>query len=282
MASALNDVDCWTQLARRWLAQGSLPHYAPPREVLDHYAAALPARTQAAIRPRLLVLGATPALADLGLQHGMQVLRVDQCAAMFEAAALHEQAIDRSREQKIRADWADLSPLESGSIDAVIGDCALNNVLHAAMPDILRELARVLRPGGGYALRQVVRPETPLHIKELTARRRAGELSLPAFRNAVRHLCFDGSAFEAATHVRDAAVVFAMVDAAQADGLLDEAESAVLRDTRSTLRLTTYLDSTQRELLEQWLGLCVVHVTGDVPAALSPTRMYVGRRSAAA
>lgn len=282
MASALNDVDCWTQLARRWLAQGALPHYAPPREVLDHYAAALPAGTQPSTPSRLLVLGATPALADLGLQHGMQVLRVDQCAAMFEAAALHEQAIDRSREQKIRADWADLSPLESGSIDAVIGDCALNNVLHAAMPDILRELARVLRPGGGYALRQVVRPETPLHIEELTALRRAGRLSLPGFRNAVRHLCFDAAAFEAATHVRDAAVVFAMVDAAQADGLLDEAESAVLRDTRSTLRLTTYLDSTQRELLEQWLGPCVVHVTGDVPAAWSPTRMYVGRRSLAA
>ncbi len=285
MHSALNDVDCWTQLARRWLAQGSLPHYSPPRDVLDHFAialAALPVAAPAATRPCLLVLGATPSLADLGLRHGMQVLRVDQCAAMFEAASMHEEVRDRSLEQKIQADWSDLSALQAGSIDAVLGDCALNNVLHAAMPDILRELARVLRPGGHYALRQVVRPETPWRIAELTALHRAGTLPLPAFRNALRHCCFDESAFDAATHVRDAAVVFAMVDAAHAEGLLDEAEFAVLRDTRSTLRLTTYLDSTQRELLEQWLGPCVVHVTGDVPAALAPARMYVGRRGPAA
>jgi SAM-dependent methyltransferase len=284
-ASALNDVDCWTQLAHKWLAQGSLPHYAPPREVLDHYAAALTALTASAPATtprRVLVLGATPSLADLGLRHGLQVLRIDQCAAMFEAARMHEEVRDRSGEQKIEADWADLSSLRTGSIDAVIGDCALNNVRHAAMPDILRELARVLTPGGHYALRQVVRPEPPPQIAGLTALQRAGRLSLPAFRNAVRHGCFDDAAFDATTHVRDAAVVFAMVDAAHADGLLEDAEYAALRDTRSTLRLTTYVDSVQRALLEQWLGPCVVHVPRGVPAALALVRMYVGKRSQAA
>jgi hypothetical protein len=69
-----------------------------------------------------------------------------------------------------------------------------------------------------------------------------------------------------------------MVDAARAQGLLDDTEFAVLTDTRSTLRLTTYLDAAQRELLAQWLGPCEVHVTGGVPATLSATRMYVGRR----
>lgn len=283
-STALNDVECWTQLARKWLAQGSLPHYAPPRDVLDRYSAVLAelsAAASAAPRPRVLVLGATPALADLGLRHGLQVLRADQCAAMFEAAALHEQVRDRSLEQKLEADWGELAVLPAGSIDAVLGDCALNNVRHAAMPDILRELARVLRPGGHYALRQVVRPETPPRITELTALRRAQQLSLPAFRNAVRHCCFDEVAFDATTHVRDAAVVFAMVEAARAEGVLDDAEYAVLCDTRSTLRLTTYVDATQRELLEQLLGPCVAHVTGGVPVALAPTRMYLGRRAPA-
>ena len=282
-ASALNDVQCWTQLAHKWLAQGYLPHYAPPRDVLDHYAATLTALTASQATPRrVLVLGATPSLADLGLRHGLQVLRIDQCAAMFEAARMHEEVRDRSAEQKIEADWANLSALQSGSIDAVIGDCALNNVRHAAMPDILRELARVLAPGGHYAMRQVVRPEQPLRIEELAALHRAGRLALPALRNAVRHGCFDDVAFDATTHVRDAAVVFAQVDAARADGLLDDAEYAALRDTRSTLRLTTYTDATQRALLEQWLGPCVVHLTGGVPAALALVRMYVGRRDQAA
>jgi SAM-dependent methyltransferase len=197
MTSALNDVDRWTQLANRWLAQGSLPHYSPPRDVLDLFAAALdalPVASQAAPPLRLLVLGATPSLADLGLRRGMQVVRVDQCAVMFEAARLHEEVGDRALERKIHADWADLSPIESGSIDALIGDCALNNVLHAAMPRILRELARVLRPGGRYALRQVVRPHSPLQVQALTALRRAGKLTLPAFRNAVRHGCFHAGA----------------------------------------------------------------------------------------
>lgn len=283
-STALNDVDCWTQLARRWLARGCLPHFAPPRELLEHYAAALAGLASTAPPPRpprLLVLGATPALADLGLQHGLAVVRVDQCAAMFEAAALHEQVRDRSLEQKLQADWGDLAALPTGSIDAVVGDCALNNVRHAAMPDILGELARVLRPGGHYALRQVVRPTSPPRLAELTALRRAGQLSLTAFRNAVRHCCFDEIAFDATAQVRDAALVFAQVDAARAAGLLDDEEYAVLQDTRSALRLTTYVDATQRALLEQGLGPCTVHVTGDVPAALAPTRMYIGRRGPA-
>lgn len=276
--SAVNDVECWTQLAHKWLARGSLPHYAPPRDVLAHYAAALPGATQSASRPRLLVLGATPALADLGLAHGLEVMRVDQCAKMFDAARLHEQPRDRALEHKILADWSDLSTLASGSIDAVVGDCALNNVLHASMADVLRELARVLKPGGGYSLRQVVRSESPPTLAELTALRRADQLSMSAFRNAVRHCVQVKGAFDAGTHLRDAGVVFAMVDAAQAAGQLQEAEYATLRDTRSALRLTTYLEAEQRDLLQRWLGPCEVHVTEQVPIALAPTRMFVGRR----
>lgn len=188
---------------------------------------------------------------------------------------------DRSLEEKIHADWGDLSAIHAGSIDVVLGDCALNNVLHVAMPQVMRELARVLRPGGRYALRQVVRPDVSPGISELTSLRRANRISLPAFRNAVRHCCFDEAAFDTDTQVRDATLVFAMVDAARDSGLLDDAEYAVLCGTRSALRLTTYPHSTQRELLEQWLGPCGVHVSGDLPAALTAVRIYVGRRGPA-
>ncbi len=144
-------LNAWEDQARVLLDAGGRPHFAPDAvELACHRRVLEPHRrgpgTEAAAR--LLVLGATPELADLGLRLGFRVLRVDSSPRMFEAAALRQQVADRRREACLVADWRDLDAVGTGTVDAVVGDAALNNVADDDMDAVLAELRRVLVPGG--------------------------------------------------------------------------------------------------------------------------------------
>ena len=260
----------WDEQARRLLATRVLPHFAPDpselqvhRRLLGAHRAGLPRRE---VAPRLLVLGATPELSDLGLELGYGVVRVDSSPAMFEAARWRETTEDRREETCLVADWRDLGPFDTGSVDAVVGDAALNNVAHADMAQVLRELRRVVRPGGVLSLKQIVLPDeedaAPEFAAVLEARRR-GALDWTAFRMLVRFWCFRAAAYDEATLVLDAARVYDAVDAEQAKGTWDESEVAHLAKSRSSLRHTVYPAGVQASLLRTGLGPCRRHTASD-------------------
>ncbi len=106
------------------------------------------------------LLGVTPELAVLGVR----LTAFDQSKRMIASVWPGDDA----RRRAAPADWLDL-PLESGGVDAVIGDGSLNAVAES-LPELLSEVARVLAPRGRAAFRTFCSPEEP---ETLDAVRRA-------------------------------------------------------------------------------------------------------------
>lgn len=259
--------DEWARQAQRALAQGRTPHFAPQPEALALHRRHLDQQREASGRaPAVLVLGATPELADLALEAGCEVLRVDCNAAMLEAARPRQRVADRRRETVVLGDWLALDFQPPASIDLVLGDSALNNVPHAQMPALGTQLARVLRPGGSLSLRQIVLPDdlSPFDPRRVVAAWRAGQASEREAYTALRFGSFLAAGHDPAQHTLDAARIFAAMDAFHAQGGLTPAELAFLDSRRSHVVHTVYTLRQQVDLLSQ-LGRCEVHACGIAP-----------------
>lgn len=219
------------------------------------------------IRPRLLILGATAALADLGTELGFNVVRTDINPAMFEVTSPHRRVQKTETEREVIADWRDLAEFPAGSFEAVCGDTALNNVALRDLPLVLAELKRVLVAGGVASLKQFVHPkpeESPLprDLDEALQLHRAGRITDSEFRMVVRFWSFREHAYDAKTRVLDARRVFLTIDRARNEGTLTHAEHEKLTATRSRLR---HLILTEREQIEVLRLLGEVHVHAASP-----------------
>jgi demethylmenaquinone methyltransferase/2-methoxy-6-polyprenyl-1,4-benzoquinol methylase len=112
---------------------------------------------RAAIRPGDVVVDlgcGTGDLSELAAARGGRVVAVDFAARML--AGLRRRAIAAS---PVRADAARL-PLRDGCADVLLSAFALRNFV--ALEPVLREAARVLRPGGRLVLLEVDEPRNPL------------------------------------------------------------------------------------------------------------------------
>ena len=90
-------------------------------------------------------------------QLGMRVIAVDQSEAMLTAAeAKRSELADPSRVELRRGAATDL-PLEDGEVDAVLAHMVLH--YDPSPRDAIRELARVVRPGGRVVLVDFTAPE---------------------------------------------------------------------------------------------------------------------------
>lgn len=113
---------------------------------------------------RLLVLGVTPDIIQLDWPNDTHIVAIDSSPGMI-ASTWRPNATARS--SIVCARWQDM-PLTDAAFDAVVGDGSLN-----ALPDlsqygeVLRQAARVLKPGGVLVLRCFLRPDPaarPEHI----------------------------------------------------------------------------------------------------------------------
>lgn len=127
----------------------------------------------------LLVLGVTPELIAAEWPGQARMVAVDSSAGMI--ASLWRP--NAGTAEAICARWQDM-PLDDASVSAAIGDASLNALpSFQEYPLVLRQLARVMRPGGVLALRCFLRPEQPDSPAEVAARTLSGEFdTISAFR----------------------------------------------------------------------------------------------------
>jgi SAM-dependent methyltransferase len=122
-----------------------------------------------------LLLGVTQALAHMRWPAGSSLLAVDWSESMIRR--IWRAAPAPAFAQVTRGDWREL-PLRSASLDVVVGDgcySAVGSRADAALT--VREVHRVLKPGGLFCLRNFARPQQTLTVEALLAEVRAGRPS---------------------------------------------------------------------------------------------------------
>ena len=249
----------WTRMAERIMASRNRPHFAPAREVLEVYQAHLEAARSQFGRPTVLVLGATPELADLALSCGCHLYRVDANQAMFTAARDRQQLSERTNETIVCGDWLNMEMIADGTVDLVMGDAAVNQIPHTRMEALFGELRRITHPGSMLSLKQIVMPDEKVSAFEFanTVRAyRADKLTATEFYKILRFYCFLDEAYDPDSHVLDAEKVFSAIRTRYEAGELSPEEFGFLYARRGKLRHTVYTKTGQRSLFQNHLGDC--------------------------
>lgn len=114
---------------------------------------------------RVVVLGLTPEIVGCDWPPGTRLCAVDHSPAML--AALWPPRNGPAQACALRGDWCAL-PLAASSVDLVAGDGCYVLLDHPqGYAALTREVRRVLRPGGRYAMRVFLRPDRAESVAEV-------------------------------------------------------------------------------------------------------------------
>jgi SAM-dependent methyltransferase len=151
-------VDHWSRLARLWSLLGPPLRPSPEDVAIAESVARAWRETHATAPLHAVILGVTPELATLRWPGNTVLLAIDESAAMIDGIWPREGTPPGSAARP--GDWRRLD-LPDASVDLVLGDGCFTVL---AYPDdhaaVIRELHRVLRPGGRLVVRAFALPET--------------------------------------------------------------------------------------------------------------------------
>ena len=99
-------------------------------------------------------------LTELAARRGASALGVDLAGEMLAVARDRLRPTSPGRTAELVLGDATALPVATGSVTAVVSAFALRNVV--SVPPVLREMARVLGPGGRVAILEVDRPDSPI------------------------------------------------------------------------------------------------------------------------
>src|SRR3989344_1349079 len=210
---------------------------APSPAELDFYTKYLKQIKEKIDAPRLLVLGATPELRDLGLNLGFAVTAVDINPEMIKLADKSLTVKNRKKEEVILGDWLEVS-LPNGSFDAVLGDVALNNVTAESLPRLLEKMAGWLKPGGLVLVRNIVLPADVKEISRLADDLRLWREGKMAFREFYFRFRFGHcypDCYEEKSRIIDAGKEYQWLDRLYQDGVFNPEEYDQLNLRRSVI-----------------------------------------------
>lgn len=159
----------WAAIAKNWSN-----HTSPVRPSigdLSIYSEFI--KKYSVVRPRTLLLGATPELRDLLYQHEAKVVIVDFSIAMLNRTTDLLTCARPTKERWIIGDWRRANDY-LGQVDLVVGDLILRPIHPSQRHDFLRMLANLTIGNGMVILREQFRPLThvPLNIYVETLRRK--------------------------------------------------------------------------------------------------------------
>ncbi|MFC1842265.1 class I SAM-dependent methyltransferase [Candidatus Dependentiae bacterium] len=128
--------------------------------------------------PEILVLGANPEIRDLCIKYNCSVTAVSPGSMALRAMSYLMKYKDSPKNKSIESNWLNM-PLPNNSYDLVLTDIALTANPCGKHEQILKEVNRVLKPGGFFFLRTFdmldheKKPEPPEFLEEL----RNGEIT---------------------------------------------------------------------------------------------------------
>lgn len=208
--------------SRGWIAP-----LAPTPEDIAHVEREVAALARSSGTAALL-LGVTQGLAHMRWPADTSLLAVDWSESMIRS-------IWRARAAPlfahvVRGDWREL-PLAARSLDVVVGDgcyTAAGSRRDAAL--VLREAARVLRPGGLACLRSFARPEGSFTVQSVIDELRAGRPSNPFLFRWLLAMAVQGGSADG-VRLGEVAETWGRIDAearrlVEERGWLDDAEWA--------------------------------------------------------
>lgn len=131
---------------------------APSQAELKFYRKYLKIIKRQVKNPKLLVLGATPEIRDLGLSLGFEVFAIDINFEMIKLANNFLKIKKRDKEILIKADWLKI-PFAPDIFDVTIGDISLNNLALKDIPVMLQKLYNWTNPRGYCIVRNFVIPD---------------------------------------------------------------------------------------------------------------------------
>lgn len=153
-------------------------HFGPPlRPSPDDKAVVQRAAARLGRAAHALVLGLTPEIIACEWPADVTLTAVDHSATMIRALWPPENGPAHS--QVIRADWCAM-PIPSGTIDLAAGDgCYVLMAFPEGYQTLTREVCRVLKRGGRFAVRVFLRPdraEPVAHVAQAFARGEIGSV----------------------------------------------------------------------------------------------------------
>ena len=154
-------INLWQRQARQWSHVGPPLRPGPQDIAFTRAAISEWLRTANRTAPRFLIMGVTPELCGLTLNHGSRLLALDRSAGMIGAVGPGRST---ARGGAICADWRHM-PVAPASVDLALGDGFLSSLTYPSDYSVVfAELRRVLRPGGRCVIRCFVQTdvlETP-------------------------------------------------------------------------------------------------------------------------
>ena len=247
----------WSRQALRILNSEKLPHFAPKQEILKVHQENIDLIKKNITSPHVLILGATPQLADLALTNNCFVYRVDNNLSMFDAAKKYETVKQRCNENIIINDWLSMKEIEDNRIDLILGDASLNNVLSMNMLDLFEELKRVSHTGSLLSFKQIVFPDKKIndyHFEKVVKSFREIKLTQDEFYLILRFYSFKDLAYDTKSCLLDAGIVFDLIEKKYKEGKLSESEYAIFDARRGLLKHTIYNKTEQQKLFREHLG----------------------------
>lgn len=144
MTTSLEDTSKpWSKIAEKWATYFKPPSRPSAQEVAT-YNQWLKEKTQ--LGAKALVLGATPELLDVLAENNIATDLIDINEEMVQAMQALTKQPTVKRGVTI-GNWLTL-PYADGSYDFVLGDAVVPNVPYQDQPQFMREVQRVLKPGG--------------------------------------------------------------------------------------------------------------------------------------
>lgn len=142
----------WIEVATKRAREKYYPSIPAPEEILMHEKFF---KKIAKKNDKVLVLGATPFLRDLGLKYKCQVVAADISLEMILKMSEYMKYKNNPNEILVRGNWLNL-PLQDHYFDIVLADFSFNNIKPEEHIKLFQELKRLLKPKGYFLTRQRV------------------------------------------------------------------------------------------------------------------------------